>query len=92
MQLEREQFLIKQHQAEIEALTKIHASETNENLELLVRLEQENKALQLRHNDDGFPAQHVSNLILPDNISSLGQLCDTAEVTHLKLKGVVSLY
>ncbi|PHZ17569.1 uncharacterized protein RHIMIDRAFT_232997 [Rhizopus microsporus ATCC 52813] len=80
---ERERFLMKRHQAEIEALTKAQIDQTNENLDLLLKLENENK--QLKQQLQNSPTKEEYQLPIPPVapfVSNTSQLCNTAEVAN----------
>lgn len=76
---DREQFLIKQHTAEIEAITKVQVEQTNDNLDIILQLEHEN---QLLRQQQGIQQQQqqLPNSILPHTTSITSQLCNNAEV------------
>ncbi|KAG1592749.1 hypothetical protein G6F48_002437 [Rhizopus delemar] len=82
---EKEKFLMKQHQAEIDALTKAQVDQTNENLDLILKLENENKMLkqQLRIENTliDHPQQQPSSS-LTGGLGYTSQLCDTAETAN----------
>ncbi|CEP12521.1 hypothetical protein [Parasitella parasitica] len=81
----REQFLIKQHQAEIEAITKSQTDQVNEHLELILELEKENRALMAQQ---GHPQEEQQQLLSNSNSltdiykSSTTQLCNEAQVAN----------
>lgn len=80
---ERERFLTKRHQAEIEALTKAQVDQANENLDLLLKLENENK--QLKQQLQNSPTKEEYQLPIPPVapfVSNTSQLCNTAEVAN----------
>lgn len=88
---EKEKFLMKQHQAEIDALTKAQVDQTNENLDLILKLENENKMLkqQLRIENtsiDHSQQQQQPSSSLTGGLGYTSQLCDTAEVIKEKKK------
>ncbi len=85
---EKEKFLMKQHQAEIDALTKAQVDQTNENLDLILKLENENKALkqQLRIENTLIDHSQQPSSSLTGGLGYTSQLCDTAEVTKEKVK------
>lgn len=72
--VDREQFLIKQHDAEIKAMTKVQVDQTNDNLDIIFQLEQEN---QLLRRQLGQPLQQIT---LHHPTSTTSQLCNNAEV------------
>ncbi|KAK4516829.1 uncharacterized protein ATC70_000154 [Mucor velutinosus] len=78
---DREQFLIKQHQAEIEAITKTQTDQVNEHLELILQLEAENQALK---NKEQCQQQQLPNPNSANDIytSSTLQLCNEAQVAN----------
>lgn len=92
---EKEKFLMKQHQAEIDALTKAQVDQTNENLDLILKLENENKMLkqQLRIENTliDHPQQQPSSS-LTGGLGYTSQLCDTAEVIKEKKIQVYPLF
>ncbi|KAG1471369.1 hypothetical protein G6F56_002160 [Rhizopus delemar] len=69
---EKESFLLKKHQQEIEALTKAQVDQTNENLDLILSLKNENKRLKRSE-------EIVSSV---PRLGTTSQLCDTAEIAH----------
>ncbi|KAI8639951.1 hypothetical protein BD408DRAFT_445589 [Parasitella parasitica] len=81
----REQFLIKQHQAEIEAITKSQTDQVNEHLELILELEKENRALKAKQER---PQQEMQQLLPNSNSltniykSSTTQLCNEAQIAN----------
>lgn len=75
--IDREQFLMKQHKAEIEAITKVQADQTNENLDIILQLEHENQLLRQQQQQQ---QQQLPNLFLPHTTSITSQLCNNAEV------------
>ncbi|OAD00674.1 hypothetical protein MUCCIDRAFT_164609 [Mucor lusitanicus CBS 277.49] len=78
---DREQFLIKQHQAEIEAITKTQTEQVNEHLELILQLETENQALK---NKEQCQQQQLPNPNSANDIytSSTMQLCNEAQMAN----------
>ncbi|KAG1417833.1 hypothetical protein G6F58_005325 [Rhizopus delemar] len=81
---EKEKFLMKQHQAEIDALTKAQVDQTNENLDLILKLENENKALkqQLRIENTLIDHSQQPSSSLTGGLGYTSQLCDTAETAN----------
>ncbi|KAL9551287.1 hypothetical protein MBANPS3_004334 [Mucor bainieri] len=83
---DREQFLIKQHQAEIEAITKTQTDQVNEHLELILQLETDNQALK---NKEQYQQQQQQQQQLPNlnsandtYTSSTMQLCNEAQIAN----------
>lgn len=95
--LDREQFLIKQHKAEIQALTKVQADQTNENLDIIMQLEKENQYLRqklllsqesnneqiLQSSSCQIESNHPQQQQLPNLYygSTTSLLCNNAEVS-----------
>ncbi|KAL7309459.1 hypothetical protein PS15m_011539 [Mucor circinelloides] len=83
---DREQFLIKQHQAEIEAITKTQTDQMNEQLELILQLEAENQALKSKEEcqQQQQQQQQLPNLNSANDIytSSTMQLCNEAQIAN----------
>lgn len=75
--LDREQFLIKQHEAKIKAMSKVQVDQTNDNLDIILQLEQEN---QLLRQQLGQPSQQLT---LHHPTSATFQLCNNAEVKYM---------
>ncbi|KAI9480402.1 MAG: hypothetical protein EXX96DRAFT_562461 [Benjaminiella poitrasii] len=77
---DRERFLLNKHKAEVEALTKVQVDQANENLEMLLHLERENRLLKstLNHNEPSLLLQQQ----LPKSNSSTVQLCNEAEAAN----------
>ncbi|KAI7894642.1 uncharacterized protein EV154DRAFT_82902 [Mucor mucedo] len=73
---DREQFLIKQHEAEIRAMTKVQADQANEHLDMILQLEQENRLLKQQL---GQPSQR---LIAHQPTSTTSILCNSAEAAN----------
>jgi hypothetical protein len=80
--VEREQFLIKQHKAEIQAMTKMQVNQTNDHLDTIIQLEKENQ--YLRQQQCQAPSllmteqQQLPNSFM---VSTTTQLCNNAEVS-----------
>ncbi|KAI8090660.1 hypothetical protein BDF21DRAFT_491045 [Thamnidium elegans] len=74
--LDREHFLIKQHEAELKAITKVQVDQTNDNLDIIIQLEQEN---QLLRQQLGQPIQPLA-IHQPTSTTSL--LCNNAEIAN----------
>ncbi|GAN07747.1 hypothetical protein MAM1_0174c07250 [Mucor ambiguus] len=81
---DREQFLIKQHQAEIEAITKTQADQVNEHLELILQLEIENQVLKNKEQCQQQQQQQLPNPNSANDIytSSTMQLCNEAQIAN----------
>jgi hypothetical protein len=79
MRIDREQFLIKQHKAEIQALTKVQVDQTNDNLDIIIQLEKENHYLRRQCQIESYQQQQQ----LPNSYyrSTTTQLCNNAEVS-----------
>lgn len=73
---------MKQHKAEMEAMTKVQVDQTNENFDMILQLEKENQLLRQEQN---IPLQQqqqqLPNLFIP-NTSATILLCNNAEVPH----------
>jgi hypothetical protein len=74
---------MKQHKAEMEAMTKVQVDQTNENFDMILQLEKENQLLRQEQN---IPLQQQQQQQLPNSFlphtSATSQLCNNAEVPH----------
>ncbi|KAI8327449.1 hypothetical protein EDC96DRAFT_531869 [Choanephora cucurbitarum] len=77
---EREKFLMKQHEAEIEATTKIQAEQLNESHELILQLEKENTFLRSQLNQFKYLEQSsIQTQSVNLNNDMYSQICHTAK-------------
>lgn len=85
---ERENFLLKLHEAEMQAIISTQATQTNENLDIILRLEKENDLLRTSFKSDDtlkpVRSQQLPNSAPINNISNISNtsyMCDTADVS-----------
>ncbi|KAI9261952.1 hypothetical protein EDC94DRAFT_609335 [Helicostylum pulchrum] len=74
--LAREQFLIKQHEAELKAITKVQVDHTNDHLDIIIQLEQENQLLRQQL------GQPIQPLAIHQPTSTTRLLCNNAEIAN----------
>jgi hypothetical protein len=91
MTLDREQFLIKQHEAEMDAMAKIQVDQVNDHLEIILQLQKENEPRSCSETDlPSTTRQKIALLQQPDSSndtfhSSTSRLCITAQVKQTKI-------